>query len=43
MAGILGYIPLYDQGVGWILPAIVGVVVGAIVNKLKTPLNVEND
>ncbi len=43
MAGILGYIPLYDQGVGWILPAIVGVIVGAVVNKLKTPLNVEND
>ena len=43
LADILGYIPLYDRGVGWILPAIVGVVVGAVVNKLKTPLNVKND
>lgn len=39
----LNYIPLYDQGVGWFLPAIVGVIVGAVFNKLKPPLIVESN
>lgn len=29
----LSYIPLYDQGVGWVLPAIVGIMIGAIVRR----------
>ncbi|HWL12804.1 MAG TPA: branched-chain amino acid transport system II carrier protein [Ureibacillus sp.] len=32
----LSSIPLYDQGVGWILPAIVGILIGAIIGKSKT-------
>jgi LIVCS family branched-chain amino acid:cation transporter len=32
---ILGYVPLYQEGVGWIIPAIFGVIVGAILHKLK--------
>ena len=35
LASVLGNIPLYNQGVGWILPAIVGVIVGVVVNKAK--------
>ncbi|HZH59934.1 MAG TPA: branched-chain amino acid transport system II carrier protein [Metabacillus sp.] len=30
---ILGMIPLYEQGVGWILPAIVGVIIGTFIRK----------
>ncbi|HWK24267.1 MAG TPA: branched-chain amino acid transport system II carrier protein [Ureibacillus sp.] len=30
------YIPLYNQGVGWIVPAIIGIIIGAIVGKFKT-------
>lgn len=33
--GLLGYFPLYQEGVGWVLPAILGVLVGVIVHKLK--------
>lgn len=36
--GLLGYFPLYQEGVGWILPAILGVIVGALVHKLKAPV-----
>ena len=36
--GLLGYFPLYQEGVGWIFPAILGVIVGAIVHKLKVPM-----
>lgn len=35
---VLGYFPLYQEGVGWVLPAIIGVIVGAIVHKLKAPV-----
>lgn len=30
---VLGVIPLYEQGVGWILPALVGVVIGFFMRK----------
>lgn len=30
---VLGVIPLYDQGVGWIIPALVGVVIGFLMRK----------
>lgn len=43
MAGTLGYIPLYNQGVGWIVPAVVGVIAGAFAGKLKTQSNVVKD
>ncbi len=39
--GLLGYFPLYQEGVGWILPAILGVIVGAIVYRLKVPMVVK--
>ena len=38
--GLLGYFPLYQEGVGWILPAILGVVIGMILHKLKTPAHI---
>ncbi|MBU7594523.1 branched-chain amino acid transport system II carrier protein [Metabacillus halosaccharovorans] len=31
---VLGVIPLYEQGVGWILPALVGVIVGFFMRKI---------
>ncbi len=31
---VLGVIPLYEQGVGWILPALVGVIVGYFMRKI---------
>lgn len=30
---VLGIIPLYEQGVGWILPALVGVIIGLFMRK----------
>ena len=30
---VLRYIPLYDQGVGWVIPAVVGIIIGAILGK----------
>ncbi|MCV9884773.1 branched-chain amino acid transport system II carrier protein [Metabacillus halosaccharovorans] len=30
---VLGVIPLYEQGVGWILPALVGVIIGLFMRK----------
>ncbi len=41
LSDALSYIPLYDQGVGWVVPAIVGVVVGAIFGKGKSSEKVE--
>lgn len=32
---VLGVIPLYEQGVGWILPALVGVIVGFFMRKIS--------
>ena len=40
-SGILYSIPLYEQGVGWILPAIIGIMIGAIIEKLKGPIHVK--
>ncbi|WP_318616370.1 branched-chain amino acid transport system II carrier protein [Sporosarcina sp. YIM B06819] len=36
--GVLEYFPLYQEGVGWILPAVLGVIVGAFVHKLTMPM-----
>ncbi|CAM5214359.1 Branched-chain amino acid transport system carrier protein OS=Ureibacillus acetophenoni OX=614649 GN=SAMN05877842_10964 PE=3 SV=1 [Ureibacillus acetophenoni] len=36
LADTLSYIPLYDQGVGWVLPAIVGLIIGTVVAKGKS-------
>ncbi|MEK4229640.1 branched-chain amino acid transport system II carrier protein [Solibacillus sp. FSL H8-0538] len=33
--GVLSFFPLYTEGVGWIIPAIVGALVGMIVHKMK--------
>ncbi len=40
--GVLGYFPLYQEGVGWILPAIFGANVGAISHKIKDSLKAKN-
>ena len=37
----LGSIPLYDQGVGWVLPAIIGIIIGAFIGKIKAPAHVK--
>ncbi|MDI7740637.1 branched-chain amino acid transport system II carrier protein [Lysinibacillus fusiformis] len=37
----LSCIPLYDQGVGWILPAIAGIIIGAIIGKTQSPALIE--
>ncbi|MFJ5623958.1 branched-chain amino acid transport system II carrier protein [Peribacillus loiseleuriae] len=42
LEGILGYFPLYQAGVGWILPAILGAIVGMVSNKIKNPIIVKN-
>ncbi|KGR74388.1 branched-chain amino acid transport system II carrier protein [Ureibacillus sinduriensis] len=34
-SNILGIIPLYEQGVGWVVPAIVGIAIGAVVGASK--------
>jgi len=36
-------LPLYSQGLGWILPALIGIVIGTILNLFKkTQLDSEN-
>ncbi|MFC7684484.1 branched-chain amino acid transport system II carrier protein [Ureibacillus sp. GCM10028918] len=37
----LSLIPLYAQGVGWVIPAIVGIIIGAIIGKVKAPVLVK--
>lgn len=35
LGGVLSIFPLYAEGVGWIVPAIIGAIVGLIVHKVK--------
>ncbi|RHW33391.1 branched-chain amino acid transport system II carrier protein [Lysinibacillus yapensis] len=37
----LTVIPLYAQGVGWVVPAVIGIIVGAIVGKFRPTVSVE--
>ena len=32
---LFGYLPLYAQGIGWIVPAIIGTIIGIILTKLR--------
>lgn len=34
---LFGFLPLFDLGVGWLVPAIIGAVVGFIISSIKTP------
>ena len=38
----LSNIPLYQEGVGWILPAIIGVIVGILVSKIQGKTSISN-
>lgn len=40
--GLLSYFPLYQEGVGWILPAIFGVLIGMIYHKMNFSRTVRN-
>jgi LIVCS family branched-chain amino acid:cation transporter len=35
--GTLAVLPLYDEGVGWLLPALIGAIVGFAAARLKQP------
>lgn len=36
-SNMLSFIPLYGQGVGWVVPAIVGIVIGAAIGAFRKP------
>lgn len=40
LSDALSVIPLYDQGVGWVLPALVGVIIGAVIGRGKSSVDV---
>jgi branched-chain amino acid:cation transporter, LIVCS family len=40
--GALGKFPLYDQGVGWIVPALLGAVLGVLFGKMQKPVSKSN-
>ncbi|SOC41022.1 branched-chain amino acid transport system II carrier protein [Ureibacillus acetophenoni] len=39
LSDALSFIPLYDQGVGWILPALAGVIIGAVIGRGKSSVD----
>lgn len=42
LAGTLSYIPLYNQGVGWIIPAVIGIIIGALLGNMKPTVTPHN-